>query len=521
MRLFVIFILIISSIFLAIFSAITFLRRKVSGNSASFLSGCLLSLTIYSFGYALELSSNSLAQIMFWVRLEHFGIQTAAPFWFLFSLHQTGNGKWITKRRIALLFVIPVLVIMAAQTLGSLNLLHKNPKFTWIGPFPIFSYDSTALMILSIVYMSSLLIISTLLFTKLIVSTTRELRGQSLLIWASSFIPWISGLLYVFGLSPMHLDLAPFGCIATALILAIGLFKKNILTLVPLARDVIFDGMRDGVLVLNKLGMIIDYNRQIKNIFPNINNQSIGKKALDEFSENLTMQHLIKNVPMDQGDITILESENAEFYRVKKTELHDQNHHFVGQIITFYYYTEEKKLLDKLQLLAAHDNLTGVFNRRHFFWLVEQEITRCNRYGGSFSLMIFDLDSFKNVNDAYGHLAGDIVLKKVASTCLEELRTTDSVGRFGGEEFVILMPETDLEKGRQLAERLRSIIEDLTFEGLPDDVRITASFGLVSNFNHDSVSLERLLREADHALYQAKNTGRNRICVFEQADSSQ
>jgi hypothetical protein len=141
MRLFVIFILIISSIILAFFAAITHSRRKVSGNSANFLSGCLLALTIYSLGYALELSSNSLPQMMFWVRFEHIGIQLAAPFWFLFSLHQTGNGKWITKRRIALLFVIPVLTIIAAQTLGSLNLLHKNPRFSWIGPFPIFSYD--------------------------------------------------------------------------------------------------------------------------------------------------------------------------------------------------------------------------------------------------------------------------------------------------------------------------------------------------------------------------------------------
>ena len=520
MRLFVIFILIISSIILAFFAAITHSRRKVSGNSANFLSGCLLALTIYSLGYALELSSNSLPQMMFWVRFEHIGIQLAAPFWFLFSLHQTGNGKWITKRRIALLYIIPVLSIIAAQTLGSLNLLHKNPRFSWIGPFPIFFYDLTIFMILSIAYLSLLLLFSSLLFTKLIVNTSAELRRQSMLIWASSFIPWISGLMYVFKLSPMHLDLTPFGCIATALIVSIGLFKKNMLTLVPLARDVIFDGMRDGVLVLNKLGMIIDFNRQLRKIFPNLNNQSIGKMALDEFSQQTMMQEIIKNSAKNQNEITVLESENSEFYRVKKTNLNDQNHHSVGEIITFYHYTEEKKLLDKLQILASHDNLTGVFNRHHFFWLVEQEIARYERYGGNFSLMIFDLDSFKEVNDVYGHLAGDIVLKKVASTCLEELRKIDSVGRFGGEEFVILMPETDLEKGKQLAERLRRLLENLTYAGLPDDVRVTASFGLVSSNNQEAISLEKLLREADSALYRAKKTGKNRICVFEQADAN-
>ncbi len=518
MRNFVIFLLIISSGFLAIFAAITFLRRKVSAKSSLFLSGCLLSLTIYSFGYALELSSNSLSQIMFWVRFEHFGIQTAAPFWFLFTLHQTGNGKWISKRRIYLLFVIPVFVILAALTLGGFNILHKNPRFTWIGPFPIFSYDFTVLMVVSVIYLSSLLIISTLLFTKLIVSTSPELRRQSVLIWASSFVPWISGLLYVFGLSPSGLDLAPFGCIVTALIVAVGLFKRNMLTLVPLARDVIFDGMRDGVLVVNKLGMIIDFNRQLKEIFPNLNNQSIGKNAVDEFSQYPAMMEVIQNAPVDQNNITVLKSENAEFYRIKKTNLSDQNHHLIGEIITLYHYTEEKKLLDKLQILATHDNLTGVFNRRHFFWLVEQEMARQERYGGNFSLMIFDLDSFKRINDVYGHLAGDIVLKKVASTCQNELRKTDAIGRFGGEEFVILMPETVLEMGQQLAERLRSIIENMIFEGLPDEVRVTASFGLVSHQCLKNVSLEKLLRDADQALYQAKNSGRNRVSIFEPAD---
>ncbi len=206
MRILIVFILIFSSLILVGLSIIAFNKRKAVGTSAIYLACCITAIAIYSFCYSMELSSNSLEATMFWVRFEHLGIQTLTPFWFLFTLYQTGHEKWIYKKMSYLVFVEPVFMIFAAQTLGTLNLLHANPRINLVGPFYIFDYDRTILMILSIVYISLLLISSTALFTILLIGETPAFRNQTMVFWLGSILPWISGVVYNLGFSPYNLD---------------------------------------------------------------------------------------------------------------------------------------------------------------------------------------------------------------------------------------------------------------------------------------------------------------------------
>lgn len=165
----------------------------------------------------------------------------------------------------------------------------------------------------------------------------------------------------------------------------------------------------------------------------------------------------------------------------------------------------------KLEHLATTDPLTGAANRRQFIERVEAEIARAKRDGAPFSLLAFDLDNFKKINDSYGHQAGDEVLRRFVQKCLDAIRPYDGVARVGGEEFMVLLPRAALEVGRSIAERVRgAVASDAFYTGAGRAVAVTVSVG-VSEFGRDGDTIDTILRVADERLYQAKHDGRNRV----------
>ena len=175
--------------------------------------------------------------------------------------------------------------------------------------------------------------------------------------------------------------------------------------------------------------------------------------------------------------------------------------------------TERKLLEEELIRQARLDYLTGVCNRRHFMERAERELRRAVRYGGPLSLFMLDVDHFKQINDCYGHKVGDAVLKALASSCEATLRTVDILGRIGGEEFAVLLPETDSAYAIEVAERLRENIAQVNvpLEG-GQSVKFSVSIG-VSSMASVNDSIGGLLGRADTALYEAKHRGRNRVCT--------
>ena len=170
-------------------------------------------------------------------------------------------------------------------------------------------------------------------------------------------------------------------------------------------------------------------------------------------------------------------------------------------------------LLEKAQLLeqwAITDSLTGLHNRRHFLELAELEFHRARRYQHPLSAMMLDIDHFKRVNDTYSHALGDQVIQAVAALCRENLRDIDLMGRYGGDEFVALVPEVNLDDARKAAERLRKIIADAPIDTERGPLNITISIGVVA-LTPDYLDFASLLNQADAALYTAKNAGRNRV----------
>lgn len=198
---------------------------------------------------------------------------------------------------------------------------------------------------------------------------------------------------------------------------------------------------------------------------------------------------------------------------IEVAELADGDHVVLGDVILKFisHSSVEAGYHEEIYQLATHDALTGLFNRRQFSDLLASEAARSMRREPHTVLAIIDVDHFKRINDRFGHLEGDGVLKKLADVLRSHVRAGDVLARIGGEEFAVLMADTDIEQAKQFADRVREAVESSVFAPGAEPQRITVSVGLAALSKTRREPTE-LMRAADRALYAAKETGRNRVC---------
>src|SRR5262249_25635416 len=170
-------------------------------------------------------------------------------------------------------------------------------------------------------------------------------------------------------------------------------------------------------------------------------------------------------------------------------------------------YAAQEALRDQ----AARDPLTGIWNRNAIFDIFRRELARADREGTQIAIVMIDIDHFKNLNDTHGHMAGDAVLREFTRRISTSLRPYDAVGRYGGEEFLVLLPGCDLDAGVRHAERLRNLLCEEAFDTSEGRHRTTCSLGVASTSTTGPKSTDPLIRAADAALYRAKRNGRNRV----------
>jgi len=185
----------------------------------------------------------------------------------------------------------------------------------------------------------------------------------------------------------------------------------------------------------------------------------------------------------------------------------------VGERIVRYQKTLQAQQ-SQLEHLAREDVLTGLANRRRFEERAKEECLRAQRYHHPLSILLADLDHFKSINDTYGHAFGDLVLKDVGQILLRHCRTSDLCARHGGEEFAILLPETELAEAYKVAERLCAAVRSLVFKQPSGSIHVTVSFGAAGMDHEQRQTLEELLEQADQALYAAKRNGRDRVEAY-------
>jgi diguanylate cyclase (GGDEF)-like protein len=181
---------------------------------------------------------------------------------------------------------------------------------------------------------------------------------------------------------------------------------------------------------------------------------------------------------------------------------------------------QNARLYTRMKELSVRDELTGLYNRRHFQHVLQMEWKRVTRFKRPLSLLMIDIDHFKEFNDTFGHRHGDRVLRHIATTLAKNLREVDLVARFGGEEFVVLLPDTDKNGAIVVAEKLRRLVEGTRFDDVSNPHYLSISIGL-SNFPEDAREMDDLIDHADIALYEAKDAGRNRVVVYSDIGSDE
>jgi len=269
----------------------------------------------------------------------------------------------------------------------------------------------------------------------------------------------------------------------------------------------ILDSMEDGVYIVNQQYDIEYINPVIKKEFGPTN----GRKCYEYFHDRQEVCPWCKNKDVFEGKTVHWEwysFKNQRTYDLLDTPLKNPDGS-ISKLEIFRDITDRKEMEKNLEKLATIDILTGAYNRSKFDEIIKREMERAVRFDLLLSLIMFDIDHFKEINDTYGHLAGDNVLRKIADIVRENMRKIDYFVRWGGEEFIIIAPETDLKRAKALSERIRRVTEDKRFEKTE---KVTLSFGLTEFQKSDTV--DTFIKRADDAMYLAKKSGRNRIKII-------
>jgi len=203
-------------------------------------------------------------------------------------------------------------------------------------------------------------------------------------------------------------------------------------------------------------------------------------------------------------------SQDTQWFEGRVYPIKDKTNEVTSVIWLAINITERKNLEERLKELSEKDTLTGAYNRKHFMQIFDQEFSIAKRYKNKLTVLLIDIDNFKEINDMYGHDGGDAVLKRFVLFCEDILRTSDLFARFGDKEFIVMLPNTPSLGAAIIAERIRANIEELTVTYEKQTIKFTISIG-ISLVQDTDVNSNAVLTRADSALYQAKKTGRNRI----------
>ncbi len=495
-----------------------FRRRKLPGAQPfAFLAA---SETIWTVGYILQSVSPALAGKILWNNLQFLGA-VGAPLAFLaFSFAYAGRTLKRSTWRIILALAAAELLLI--WTDGLHHLFRVDPHLVPGFPFPDLIYANGPTFILYPFLAYILLIVGSYFLAHNYVSAPRAFRLQVAAVLVAILIPWIAALVTWLNLVPlMFQDVAPLSFAISNIVIVWALFRYRLFDLVPIANDTLVENMQDGVIVLDRDQRVADINPAAQHILNLSLKEVFGKQFSQEIPTLVEIIPGLNSSTDSSKELIFRVGDEPRSFQARVSKIYDNRRQVNGSLVLLQDITERKRTEEKLHQLAVTDPLTGLFNRRYFFDVAEHEFVRSLRTAHPLAVIIFDVDHFKDVNDTFGHLVGDQVLQSLSGRCLQTLRSYDVMARFGGEEFIILLPETDAAQACQVAERLRRTVAGTSIATQAGPAEVTISLGVASIEGKPDLTFDRLIDRADQALLMVKQRGRNQVQVWgEEASNS-
>jgi diguanylate cyclase (GGDEF) domain len=437
----------------------------------------MTAMMVHTIGYAFELHSDTLNDMLSCVKIEYLGASFYPSLIFIFAGKYTDEHKIANRYAIIAFVIMDMITLLMVLTNSYHHLYYAAVEVAQTPGFPVFKITKGLWYYIQIAktYISTLYCL--ILMIKKISNSSGIYKKKLLIAIVGTLIPLSATLIYMLGFGPANIDILPFSFFYLSAITIYGLMRYDVLHLSPVTYETVFNSIEEAVLVTDDSGALLQFNSASKRFFPSLATARTGD--------------IITNVKEFYGcDLSpgkrICELEGRSYnFTINKIK-NNAAIYVAGDI------TESEQTKKRLRELASYDSLTGIHNRR---WFLE----KLDKYNeGVFA--IFDLDQFKSVNDTYGHVEGDRVLRYFGQQ-LEGIFGEMLTCRYGGEEFALFVPEGDLTRIYKNIEKLREKISQSDMS-----IKITFSAGMALYTRKRSV--ESILA-ADKKLYEAKECGRN------------
>ena len=490
----------------------------------------MLAVSVYTLTSGLMSSAGTPDRALSWVHWHYFSLTIMLALYISFILQFTGNARWLNRYTLSVIILMPVLTQIVIETNSMHHWFLQEIEFskngilmglstiTYGGFFWIHTIYSYFLVFLG---MSMLMVMS--------IRSFWIYKAQFITLFVAVLIPLLGSIndSKVF-FSGIPYPIVPLCFSIMGLLLAWNLYRNKMLNIIPVARDMLIESMSDCLFVMDLNDYLIDINSSAIKLFNLQKDELIGKTA-----EQIIMQwpqtlNRFRGLYETQGEISIVQNGEQMFFDMKVSPVKNKYGKVIGKMVILRDITQRvlaqlevqetlkrvNELKEELYKHSIRDPLTSMYNRRYLEEIFPRELANADRAHTPISFVMMDIDHFKLINDTYGHTVGDQVLLSLSTFFREHIRVGDLIFRYGGEEFLALLINSDTAAARQIAERWQTELAEQKIKISGKKINITLSMG-IAEYHWNAGSGQEIINEADVALYQAKAMGRNCISVYD------
>ena len=489
------------------------LTIRLTSKGARSFGVMMFAISLWCLGIGAQMRSTSELQSLRWIFVQMLGVILVPPFWFLFTIFFTGREDELRWWHYVLIFINSVVVYVLLLTPSLRFLLVEELIYLQYEEFIVNAdWVLGQYFFVHLGFTFITIFLGDFVLLRHVLQWPKESRKKMAPVIIVTLFPILTNLALVFNFFPnIHGNLDVFGFAVTGLVLGVVLYLDRILEIQPVAEKQLMEELPDALFVFDAERRLIQSNPAAKFL--------LGDR-LEEYTLRY-LKPLLKDMdvsiqhPLRKELFLSLEGKPDSHFDVHISSLMARGR-IVGYSMLLRDVSPLIESMEKLEQLATTDSLTGLFNRRYFQAEGERILEESIRYQHPMCVMTFDIDFFKRINDSYGHSVGDKVLMNVADQIRAITRKTDIVARFGGDEFVLILPETTAEFALNLTKRLQDRFKHEPLKINGNEIWITASYGLAAflpEVDQSNPSLDELFRRADMKLYEAKEKGRNQIVL--------